>query len=106
MTLRDFVLVSGCKQPPDVAHLAARLGVKRRVVENDFDFLSGLRFGDRLALQHQRHNFAIGRRDLRVAIENGLLLFAKLLVSRSRRLLLRALPRSPRALALLLHFAS
>ena len=87
-----------------IAHLPARLGIERRVVENNFHFASGLHFGYELTLLNQRHNAAVGGSRLCVAIEDRLAIFRQLQKHRQGNFLLSPFPRRPGALALLLHF--
>src|SRR6185369_4124158 len=57
-------------EPSSIADLTARLSVERRMVENDFAFLSGFEFLKALAAFHDRQHFATVGSRLPVAFEH------------------------------------
>src|SRR5581483_2147348 len=83
-----------------VSDLAAGLGIKGRVIQDDLAFLSGLEFLNALAILDDGQHFAIFRTSLEVAFEDRLW---KLLIRGIRGLLGRAFPGSAGTRPLFLH---
>src|SRR5437868_11931199 len=59
--LGDDRIVLVVVKPSGIAHLAAGVGIKRRVVENDFAVFAGLQFADALAAFDDDQYFAATR---------------------------------------------
>src|SRR5581483_570246 len=72
-----------------ISDLSSRLCIKRRVVENDLAFFSGLKFLHALPILDDGEHFAIFRSRLQVAFEYR---FRKLLIRGVRSLLCSAFP--------------
>ena len=64
----DGVVIVAVKPSP-IAHLPAGLGVKRRVVQDDFAFFAGLEFLRALAVADDSQNLATVGAGLAVAFE-------------------------------------
>src|SRR5437667_2263045 len=73
-----------------VPNLPARFGIKRRVIKNDFAFLTGLELLRTLPVLDDGQHFAIFGASLKIAFENR---FWELLIRRIGGLLGRAFPR-------------
>src|SRR5450631_4490239 len=87
--LGDHSIVIVRVKPAVISHLPASLRIERSVVENDLAGLAGLELLRPLPVVNDGQNLAAVRPRLLVSLK---LRFRKLLVSRIRRLLSRALP--------------
>src|SRR6266481_1946395 len=87
--IRDHV-ARAVAEDADVTHLSTGIGVKGRVIEDDFAFLAWFQFGNALSIFDDSENFAVARDSLLVTFEDRL---TEIAVDRARRLLSSAFPR-------------
>ena len=89
-------------QHPAIAHLAAGLGVERRLVEHQLGLHAGRDLLHGLLVHQETHHSGL-RLQFAVAQEPGAPVLQQFLIGRNHRALFSALPARPRPFALALH---